>query len=237
MRADFTDDQVLRLRNSGYSNNKIAGVFKVPVSVIDRVVRALAKPVPPKPKPKHSAIWSELREALLRELWAEGLSGSNIAAELNRKTRPPKPFTRNAIIGKADRMGLPPRGRESRHWAGERRKSRKNKNQGAVKRATVKSFGGPLQTPNRLVGLATLPNSENVPLPLEQPEDIARVASVADLEPHHCRWPIGDPKGNFKGFCGCKKAPGSPYCEHHTLRATQRGTILLQQPQILEAAE
>lgn len=43
----------------------------------------------------------------------------------------------------------------------------------------------------------------------------ARVACVADLEPHHCRWPA------LGGFCGDARRVGSPYCLEHHARAHQ----------------
>ena len=44
------------------------------------------------------SIWTETLQARLRELWEQGLTASQIAAELS--------VTRNAVIGKADRLGL-----------------------------------------------------------------------------------------------------------------------------------
>lgn len=60
-------------------------------------------------------MWSEERTALLRKLWAEGLSASQIAKQLGN-------VTRNAVIGKVHRLGLagratpskPPKPRRSR---------------------------------------------------------------------------------------------------------------------------
>ena len=47
--------------------------------------------------------------------------------------------------------------------------------------------------------------------------DTPKVKSILDLEPHHCRWPCGEPT---EGFCGDHKLAGSPYCERHKQRAT-----------------
>src|SRR5688572_21566376 len=44
------------------------------------------------------SIWTDSLQARLRELWAQGLTASQIAAELC--------ITRNAVIGKAHRLGL-----------------------------------------------------------------------------------------------------------------------------------
>ena len=43
--------------------------------------------------------WNEERVALLRKLWTEGLSASQIAKQLGG-------VTRNAVIGKVHRLGL-----------------------------------------------------------------------------------------------------------------------------------
>ena len=43
--------------------------------------------------------WTDERVELLKNLWAEGLSASQIAAELGG-------ITRNAVIGKVHRLGL-----------------------------------------------------------------------------------------------------------------------------------
>ena len=44
------------------------------------------------------SIWTDTLQARLRELWVQGLTASQIAAELS--------VTRNAVIGKAHRLGL-----------------------------------------------------------------------------------------------------------------------------------
>jgi len=51
--------------------------------------------------------WTEDRVELLKKLWAEGLSASQIARQLGE-------VTRNAVIGKVHRLGLSGRGSPSR---------------------------------------------------------------------------------------------------------------------------
>ena len=53
------------------------------------------------------AQWSDERTATLQKLWAEGLSASQIAKQLGG-------VSRNAVIGKVHRMGLPYRATSSR---------------------------------------------------------------------------------------------------------------------------
>lgn len=37
-----------------------------------------------------------------------------------------------------------------------------------------------------------------------------------ELERHHCRWPLGDPRRPDFRFCGCTRVEKSPYCQEHT---------------------
>ncbi len=53
------------------------------------------------------SIWTDTLQVRLRELWAQGLTASQIAAELS--------VTRNAVIGKAHRLGLSGRPSPIRH--------------------------------------------------------------------------------------------------------------------------
>ena len=50
--------------------------------------------------------WTDERVELLRKLWSEGLSASQIAAQLGG-------VTRNAVIGKVHRLKLSSRGRST----------------------------------------------------------------------------------------------------------------------------
>jgi GcrA cell cycle regulator len=43
--------------------------------------------------------------------------------------------------------------------------------------------------------------------------------TFAELEPHHCRWPIGEPRLPDFRFCGCRRVEGKPYCAEHVIRA------------------
>lgn len=43
--------------------------------------------------------------------------------------------------------------------------------------------------------------------------------TFAELEPHHCRWPIGDPRQSDFRYCGCRRELKKPYCETHSQMA------------------
>src|SRR5690606_38197496 len=63
-----------------------------------------------------SNTWSDERVELLRKLWTEGLSASQIAAELGG-------VTRNAVIGKVHRLGLSGRAKSATPAASRPRKA------------------------------------------------------------------------------------------------------------------
>lgn len=144
--------------------------------------------------------WTDERVELLRKLWGEGLSASQCALQLG------KPWmTRNAVIGKVTRLGLPGRKVAVRRPANDRWNTEDRR----MERG---------DTPFKQAVKAIKPNWRAEPLPDVPATDIAQVA-LAELQEHHCRWPIGDPKHANFGFCGCKKVPGLPYCNAHARRA------------------
>ena len=62
--------------------------------------------------------WTDERVTMLRDLWAKGLSASQIAVQLGG-------VTRNAVIGKAHRLGLESRPSPIRNnGTGSRRRNR-----------------------------------------------------------------------------------------------------------------
>lgn len=141
--------------------------------------------------------WSEDRVSTLKALWLEGLSASQIAAQLGG-------VTRNAVIGKVHRLGLsgralpsaPPRGALTRTSQAPRRAAPRPKvrvRTGAAAEQTGSPMGGP--------GLAS---------------------SLAELGAHLCKWPIGDPKSAAFTFCG--RSASGPYCPIHAAQAYRPGT-------------
>src|SRR5919205_3579244 len=63
------------------------------------------------------ATWTDERVELLKKLWTDGLSASQIAAELGN-------VTRNAVIGKVHRLGLSGRAKSPSSAAPRQRKAR-----------------------------------------------------------------------------------------------------------------
>lgn len=146
--------------------------------------------------------WTDKRIKLLREYWSAGYSCSQIAYLINEATPEARPVSRNAVISKRIRVGLPDRETQAMRRAKASRSAQSSRwravlNPKAVARAReAERFR------------AALPPE---PEPTEEPH----VRSLLDLEDIHCRYPIGDPQSSAFGFCGAKKSPGLPYCEKH----------------------
>ncbi len=156
--------------------------------------------------------WTDDRVELLKKLWAEGLSASQIANRLGG-------VTRNAVIGKVHRLGLSGRTTTSRAKVQRtRRRPAHTPNRGA--RSQMRSHGNTALKP------AFSPNAEAeyqfAPAPImELVIPLNERASILTLDDTKCRWPIGDPGDEDFHFCGRHSDAGDPYCEHHSSIAYQ----------------
>jgi len=135
-------------------------------------------------------------------LWNEGRSAGYIADLLGGTTR-------NAVIGKAHRLGLPGRAQPTRMLNTER-KARKTKQSTPAPKTPRVYVPRPWHTGD-VEGLATASQRA------KESHPTAKHKTLLDLDPNDCRWPFGD--GPFT-FCGCKKSPIGSYCEEHTRLAT-----------------
>ena len=151
--------------------------------------------------------WTDDRVDLLKKLWSEGLSASQIAGRLGS-------VTRNAVIGKVHRLGLSGRATTSRMKTHRPRARMVN-----AKRSAKPRFA---QAGNPAVrglfsgeGEAYVPPAEEMIIPLAERKTIQTLTECS------CRWPIGDPQMEDFHFCGKTKVPLLPYCEHHARRAFQ----------------
>ena len=149
--------------------------------------------------------WTEERVELLKKLWGEGLSASQIAARFNNAV------TREAVLGKVHRTNMPPRGDKQ----GENRIMRKSRKRPITPWRHLQVFGFIDKNAPKAVA-----KDGYVP-PADEPAPLHQRKTVVTLEDDSCRWPIGDAvydKANFH-FCGAEKVPGLPYCRPHCDRA------------------
>jgi len=171
--------------------------------------------------------WTEERVELLKKLWMEGLSASQIAAELGDGV------TRNAVIGKVHRLKLSARAKPATTAPRARTTARPAPRRVASPSVGVSHSGGmgggmiKRQTVVRtqVVGATALAVTEEM-------EVEAYVAPAAELfipeservgllglNEHTCKWPIGDPLTPDFYFCGRESEEGHPYCNFHSRRA------------------
>jgi GcrA cell cycle regulator len=146
--------------------------------------------------------WTDERVELLKKLWSDGLSASQIAAELGG-------ITRNAVIGKVHRLGLSGRAKSPSSSAPRPRKTRPSGQMMRVSRPQMRGN----------TALAFDYDAEPEPELIEIP--MAQRKTLLQLSEKTCRWPIGDPGGGEFYFCGGEAAPDLPYCTQHSRIAYQ----------------
>src|ERR671924_662996 len=142
-----------------------------------------------------SMAWTDERVELLKKLWSEGLSASQIAGRLGG-------VTRNAVIGKVHRLGLSGRATTSRM------KTHRPRPRVA---ATTKRLAKPRFTSVETSPLRALyaPDAEPyVPSVEELVIPLSERRTIQTLTPASCRWPIGDPQLSDFHFCNRHKVPG-----------------------------
>jgi len=157
--------------------------------------------------------WTDERVEILKKLWLEGLSASQIAKQLGG-------VTRNAVIGKVHRLGLSGRA--------------------APSQPTRPAFKAP-RAPRPAVSAPATPRwsaasggttdagafkAVRYPEPATPVTAIATVeergtATVLTLGAHMCKWPIGDPASSDFSFCGRRAGEDGPYCVEHARVAYQ----------------
>lgn len=171
--------------------------------------------------------WTDDRVEVLKKMWGEGKSASQIAKELGG-------VTRNAVIGKVHRLGLSNRVTSA--------KATTKKDTTKPKTKTVTTSSSPI-TETRV----TVPKATNIPprkpiIKAGQPlppqpsanevskEALAKVAKIEkkakkltlmELTERTCKWPVGDPATDDFWFCGLGVETGKPYCEAHNAVAFQ----------------
>ena len=173
--------------------------------------------------------WTDERVELLKKMWGEGQSASQIAKELGG-------VTRNAVIGKVHRLGL-----SNRATGNTPAKAEAKEKPAAAPKAAAKPKPAPKTEPARP---APPPQAEakpatparrqiipaGQPLPPQpsaneiSPEALAKVNEIEkkakkltlmELTERTCKWPVGDPATEDFWFCGLPVEQGKPYCEAH----------------------
>ena len=186
--------------------------------------------------------WTDDRVELLKKMWGEGQSASQIAKELGG-------VTRNAVIGKVHRLGLSNRTATTTASATAAAPKPEPKAKPAAPKADAKPKPAPKPAepaaeaeeaeaapkPNLPARKQIIPAGQ--PLPPQpsaneiSPEALAKVSeiekkakrlSLMELTERTCKWPVGDPATDDFWFCGLPVQAGKPYCEAHVGVAFQQ---------------
>ncbi|WP_375258993.1 GcrA family cell cycle regulator [Citreimonas sp.] len=183
--------------------------------------------------------WTDERVEMLKKMWSEGQSASQIAKELGG-------VTRNAVIGKVHRLGLSNRaGAAPAPAAAAPAPEPKPRPEAKAPKADPKPVRDATPPP---AAPAAAPEEaaaepEPAPQPLRKPiipagqplppqpsaneispEALAKVSEIEkkakrltlmELTERTCKWPVGDPATPDFWFCGLPVQQGKPYCEAH----------------------
>jgi GcrA cell cycle regulator len=138
--------------------------------------------------------WTAEAVAHLRTLWTEGHSTAAIGRRMG--------ISKNAVVGKAHRLHLPPRPSPIQgKGTGERPLARE--------RARIRR-GGPSLLPHA-AGSAPPPLPQAAP-PADRP---AAPTAPRPARQEPCCWPIGEPRTRGFRYCDAPAHPGKPYCAEH----------------------
>ena len=148
--------------------------------------------------------WTDERVELLKKLWADGLSASQIAGELGG-------ITRNAVIGKVHRLGLSGRAKSPSSSAPRVRKPRSH----------MLRVSRPAMRGNTALALAYEMDADLDLEPVQLVIPVEQRRNLLELNEETCRWPVGDPATPEFYFCGGKSITGLPYCASHSRVAYQ----------------
>ena len=136
--------------------------------------------------------WNQQKVDDLKKLWNEGVATSRIGEQLG--------FTKNAVIGKAFRLGLERR-------QNSRKKTAQSQTVSSVTMYRETSVSGNSQiTPKREV--------------TRRREKFSFKKSIVGTGSFKsCQWPIGDPLEEGFHYCGGQNIPTKPYCIEHYKKA------------------
>jgi len=173
--------------------------------------------------------WTDERVELLKKMWGEGQSASQIAKELGG-------VTRKAVIGKVHRLGLSNRATGATGTTGTTAAKPEAKEKPAAAKPEARPSpkteaarpptphdGRPIHARKQIIPagqpLPPQPSANEI-----SPEALAKVNEIEkkskkiglmELTERTCKWPVGDQATEDFWFCGLPVKTGKPYCEAH----------------------
>ena len=136
--------------------------------------------------------WNQQKVDDLKKLWNEGVATSRIGEQLG--------FTKNAVIGKAFRLGL------------ERRQNSRKK---TIHSQSVSSVTMYRET--SVPGHSQITPKREATRKREKFSFKKSIVGTGNFK--SCQWPIGDPLEEGFHYCGGQNIPTKPYCIEHYKKA------------------
>lgn len=161
-------------------------------------------------------VWTDKKIEKLKALWEKGITTAEIGKKLN--------CSKNAICGKANRLGLEKRNSPIKISDSKLRKEVVKKVENRTAKIAEKNT-----IPNKksveIVEKSDLKNklvsvkNESQKFTASQSKDKKKIAqegvSLYDLTSDRCCWPIDDVNSDNFHFCGKKVFKNKPYCLEH----------------------
>ncbi|WAP66985.1 GcrA family cell cycle regulator [Jiella pelagia] len=174
--------------------------------------------------------WTDERVEMLRQLWTEGHSASQIAEKLGG-------VSRNAVIGKVHRLKLESRAKSAPEAQPVVAAIAEPVIAAAPRVVASQVVAAQVVQANRPVARTMGATALKVEIHQEIEEEAApivrkgaevvpmtRKLSLVQLTERTCKWPIGDPLSPDFHFCGDHSGDGTPYCSFHAKLAFQAVT-------------
>ena len=136
--------------------------------------------------------WNQQKVDDLKKLWNEGVATSRIGEQLG--------FTKNAVIGKAFRLGL------------ERRQNSRKKTAQSQSVSSVTMY-----RETSVTGNSQITPKREVTRKREKFSFKKSIVGTGSFK--SCQWPIGDPLEEGFHYCGGQNIPTKPYCIEHYKKA------------------
>jgi GcrA cell cycle regulator len=150
------------------------------------------------PKAAGIAFWTDERIALLKKLWRDGLTGSQIAKRLGY-------VTRSAVIGKANRLGLASRALPKVTAGGVARPSKtRTASRGGFASVRVSTQGKVFAAPP----VMPLP-------PMPAILDVSQAKPWLERAFGECAFPVAGEGADVMSCCAPVRGEGARYCAGH----------------------
>jgi len=160
-------------------------------------------------------VWTDEKVKLLVQYWESGQSITQIGKQLG--------MTRNAVVGKAHRIGLAKRASPILRSEKPAQPRVAAASHGAAQHGSgqhAPAAPAPRPTTVRVRDEAAMPHAPHSHGPSQGNQlTPALLAALTPTTGPRCKWPIGDPKTADFDFCDHVALPGKPYCASHCAQA------------------